>query len=73
MVIFMPITYNFACLGIERSEVQIQVEATHLKKMFLSQINIELNISVANSLFNQFTTIKTLENICGTIQKQIGL
>jgi hypothetical protein len=47
-----------ARLGIERSGVQIPVEATHLFLIFLSQINIELNISVATSLIANLLQLK---------------
>jgi hypothetical protein len=57
-----------AQLGIERSGVQIPVKATHFFLNCLSQINIELNISVAISLIANL-----LKYFGGTIQKQIGL
>jgi hypothetical protein len=71
-----------ARLGSEKSGVQIPVKTTHFFSNCLSQINIGLNISVAISVianllqvkrYSQFTTIKRLESIGGTIQKQIVL
>jgi hypothetical protein len=63
MAFFGPLTYNFtvaARLWIDRSRVQISVEATHFfsKFYFLSEINIELTISVAISLIANLLQLK---------------
>jgi hypothetical protein len=47
-----------ARLGIEKSGVQIPVKATHFFLNCLSQINIELNISVAISLIANLLQLK---------------
>jgi hypothetical protein len=65
MFFFMPLTYDFtgakglrARLGSEMSGVQIPIKATHFFSNCLSQINIELNISVAISLLTNLLQFK---------------
>jgi hypothetical protein len=53
-------------LGSERYEVKIQLKATHVVFNCLSQINIELNISVE---INLITTVITLETALLALHK----